>query len=95
MGTFSRVPIIRTIVFWGLYWGPPILGNYHIRLRGLSLRFRISGLGLGSWDIAPNTTENHMENMKKNDLKDRKVQEFTGRIHHPFLVIASPSPPPL
>ena len=24
------VPIIRTIVFWGLYWGPPILGNYHI-----------------------------------------------------------------
>ena len=24
------VPIIRTIVFWGLYWGPLILGNYHI-----------------------------------------------------------------
>ena len=24
------VPIIRTIVFWGLYWGPSILGNYHI-----------------------------------------------------------------
>ena len=23
------VPIIRTIVFWGLYWGPLILGNYH------------------------------------------------------------------
>ena len=21
-------PIIRTIVFWGLYWGPLILGNY-------------------------------------------------------------------
>ena len=30
MGTFLGVPIIRTIVFWGLYWGPPILGNYHI-----------------------------------------------------------------
>ena len=29
-GTFLGVPIIRTIAFWGLYWGPPILGNYHI-----------------------------------------------------------------
>ena len=24
------VPIIRTIVFWGPYWGPLILGNYRI-----------------------------------------------------------------
>ena len=23
-GTFLGVPIIRTMVFWGLYWGPPI-----------------------------------------------------------------------
>ena len=29
-GTFLGVPIIRTIVYWGLYWGPPILGNYHM-----------------------------------------------------------------
>ena len=29
-GTFLAVPIVRTIVYWGLYWGPPILGNYHI-----------------------------------------------------------------
>ena len=29
-GTFLRVPIIRTIVFWGLYWVSPILGNYHV-----------------------------------------------------------------
>ena len=30
-GTLFGVPIlIRTVVFWGLYWGPPILGNYHI-----------------------------------------------------------------
>ena len=28
--TFLGVPIIRTIVFWGLYWGPLILGNYQI-----------------------------------------------------------------
>ena len=27
---FWGVPIIRTIVYWGLYWGPLILGNYHI-----------------------------------------------------------------
>ena len=29
MGTLLRVPIIRTIVYWGSYWGPPPLGNYH------------------------------------------------------------------
>ena len=26
---FWGVPIISPIIFWGLYWGPPILGNYH------------------------------------------------------------------
>ena len=31
-GTILGIPIIRTIVivFWGLYWGPFILGIYHI-----------------------------------------------------------------
>ena len=29
-GTFLGVPIIRTIVFWSLYWGTLILGNYHL-----------------------------------------------------------------
>ena len=29
-GTFLGVSIIRTIIFWGLYWVPSILGNYHI-----------------------------------------------------------------
>ena len=34
-GTFLGVPIIRTIVFWGLYWGSPILGKYRINIREL------------------------------------------------------------
>ena len=29
MSTILGVPIISTIVFGGLYWGPLILGNYH------------------------------------------------------------------
>ena len=29
-GTFLGVPIIRTIVYWGLYWGPLILGSYQV-----------------------------------------------------------------
>ena len=29
-GTFFGVPIIRTIVYWGLYWGTLILRNYHM-----------------------------------------------------------------
>ena len=31
-GTILGVPIIRTIIFWGLYWGPIILGNYHFAI---------------------------------------------------------------
>ena len=30
-GTILGVPIIRIIVFGGLYWGPLILGNYRLR----------------------------------------------------------------
>ena len=30
MGTFLGVPIIRIVVYWGRYWGPPILGIYHM-----------------------------------------------------------------
>ena len=29
-GTFLGVPILRIIIFWGLYWGPLVSGNYHI-----------------------------------------------------------------
>ena len=29
-GYYSKVPIITIIVFWGLYWGPLVLGNYYI-----------------------------------------------------------------
>ena len=28
-GALSGVPKIRIIVYWGLYWGPLIQGNYH------------------------------------------------------------------
>ena len=36
-GTFSGVPIVRIIVYWGLYWGPLIGGIYHV--------------GLGTWGL--------------------------------------------
>ena len=36
MGTFLGAPIIRIIVFWGLYWGSLILGNYHLGDSSLS-----------------------------------------------------------
>ena len=34
-GTFLGLPIIRTIVFGGLYWGTHILGNYHLLLEAI------------------------------------------------------------
>ena len=29
-GTFLGVPIIRIIIYWGLYWGPLILGHHYL-----------------------------------------------------------------
>ena len=29
-GIILGVPIIRIIIYWGLYWGPPTLGKYHL-----------------------------------------------------------------
>ena len=46
-GTISGVPIIRTIVFWGLYWGPLILGNYHVWLSVFPWTERCSLRSLG------------------------------------------------
>ena len=43
---FLGVPIIRTVVFCGLYWGPCILGNYHI---GIMEKMEASILGLGPY----------------------------------------------
>ena len=53
-GTLLGVPRIRTIVFWGLYWGPTILGNYHM---GLGLGFR--GLGFRGLGFSPKTQTLH------------------------------------
>ena len=42
------VPIIGTIVFWGLYWGPLILGNNHLGSGfRASLGWRQGGAGEG------------------------------------------------
>ena len=41
IGTFLEVPIIRNIVYWGLYWGPLILGNYHMGIERI----------VGSYDV--------------------------------------------
>ena len=32
-GYHLGVPIIRIVIFWGLYWGPPVLGKYHVELQ--------------------------------------------------------------
>ena len=37
-------PIIRTMVFWGVYWGPLILGNYHM-LSNLGLSMEVGKFG--------------------------------------------------
>ena len=32
VGTILGVPIIRILIFRGLYWGPPVLGHYHMHI---------------------------------------------------------------
>ena len=39
--------MIRITIFWGLCWGPLILGKYHLSYLALGLRVRVQGLGLG------------------------------------------------
>ena len=34
--TILGVPIITSIVYWGLYWGPRIMGNYQIQHMAVS-----------------------------------------------------------
>ena len=60
-GTILGVPIIKIIntIFWGLYWGPPIKGNYHMDLgwpgaRDGSERRRLPprGAPVGPWHSA-------------------------------------------
>ena len=46
-GTLFGVPIIRNITFWGLYWGPLILGNYHLLLNKTPRRTSLLPLGEG------------------------------------------------
>ena len=48
-GTFLGVPTIRIIIFGDPYWGPPILGNYHMsssadRRGPVSLSSRLPGV---------------------------------------------------
>ena len=45
---FLGVPIIRTLVFWGLYWGSPNLGIYHIRWGRGAVRLDGWLLGVGA-----------------------------------------------
>ena len=42
--TILGIPIMRTIVFWGLYWGSLILRNYHFS----AIKDDEQGVGLGS-----------------------------------------------
>ena len=42
-GTILGVPIIRTIIFWGLYWGSLIEGNYHLALQRRVIHWCVHG----------------------------------------------------
>ena len=43
LGVPFGVPIIRTVVYLGLYWGTPILGNYHICYHRYECGYRQEG----------------------------------------------------
>ena len=55
-GTLLGVPIIRTIVFWGLYWGPPYFGKLPYHFGGYSTE---SFAKLGQFDLNTATINTH------------------------------------
>ena len=69
-GTSLGVPIIRTIVFWGLHWGPPILGNYHV---AFSFPFD-SPLAPRKWPAY--TKEKRLESVRKKSSPRLRMQGF-------------------
>ena len=40
-GTPLGVPTMRMLVFWGLYWGPPILGSDQVSNKSRVLGFKV------------------------------------------------------
>ena len=56
-GTILGVPRIRNIVYWGLSWGPLILGNYHMGHHIGFSGFGDSDLGRGPYRVAGITWE--------------------------------------
>ena len=45
-GTSLGVPVTRLIVVGGLYWGPPILGGYHMHPLQIGRGLGTASLGL-------------------------------------------------
>ena len=46
-GTVLGVPVLRTVVFWGLYWGSSVLGNYRMCSAGHEWESR----GLSTYEL--------------------------------------------
>ena len=55
LGVVLAGPMIRTLVFWGLYWGPPILGKYDFESNATRLTRATPGLTshMQSWQATP------------------------------------------
>ena len=75
-GTILGVPIVRTIVYWGLYRGPLILGNYHIDdysgpyiiiiSTHVLLGLRVSGFGVPGLGFRATAMKNQMDRTTEN-----------------------------
>ena len=80
-GTILGVPIIRTIVFWSLYWGPPILRNYHIvALAGsssISLVLHVCIHALGCYCVHSMTVNSLPSNPLHSPRKISSLYPFT------------------
>ena len=58
---WASLYIMRTIVFWGLHWGPLIWGNYLLRVKGLGNCTCNPSINPLSYDWVISTTVNGVQ----------------------------------
>ena len=69
------VPIVRTIVFWGLYWGPLVLGNYLVEISVFEISPQIDSVNLSIQGL-PNVWRANLSPLDPPGLADSITSGF-------------------
>ena len=90
---FLGCPCDRTIVFWVIYWGPPISGNYHIMVLASLYNYsrgHRKETSNGHWRVLRTPAESHFTGSISGGPSQRL--KFRHRNFRPQTLNPKPSP---